>query len=704
MEDVRIRMYKILKEQQDALCSTMERSGADTDAVEVARYDIRKYVNIVDSDTVDYLHLLIHLLMSAKDGGITELINVPEAVIPLVAIRNALLEVGMGPIEIDTRNRTYKHCLNRPDNWIVISYTQQKQVDTIELAHSTDCMCSQTIDAPDIPMQHNIYKELDAVSSCMPLRVWWDKLVGRLSIECNRVWPALANLHYISQPVVSIVPVVQENYLGIPGLHAIEKDIQQMSLYNRCWPRVERACGYASEGVHTALESSLILCEQIFRAGLLLAIIQIHIRTGEDNIDKEITGFSNTPQYIRHSSVLKPLFNIATGANPDAGLVESLTTACTLVLFQRIQQQFENAASQLNNVHVFEPENGYDKNKLVQMVEKQARVLCCLGTPTEQGILEEAATSVLVYIKNDPLKELRKNYPTGPRVVDTWAIRSLSHVAISSSAAWAEAYNDGDKLVAAIVFSNIREAIRCANTWATTDAGRDNVHPFKPLIHMSRPIWNTTKYSGPCGVIEIGCCRCGGFGNDGLSWPGWWMSMCPRGTATKAMTILGCAEKEIESWYIEQQRIALKSLAGIGSLRVAYCDCDGIDVVDEYDVIIMSNVNVMTITEGLSVHSNSHDIMAVVLEHTRDVACGMVMLRAAQPVVGTVEIDCPNNCTDSMGTLCVAEVEYGIGFLRGPCEHLSVREAKLVARFGKIDNLECNTRLTRIIRGEAVIM
>jgi hypothetical protein len=108
----------------------------------------------------------------------------------------------------------------------------------------------------------------------------------------------------------------------------------------------------------------------------------------------------------------------------------------------------------------------------------------------------------------------------------------------------------------------------------------------------------------------------------------------------------------------------------------------------------MSNANVMTVIGNNSVHGKSYDLMAVVLKHINSVthACGMVMLKATDWNADKVVID-------SSGTLDYARIEYNVGFLRGPCEHMSMCKAKLTARFGKTDNLKCSNILMNIIKG-----
>lgn len=612
--DVKAEVYKLLKKQQDALRLLMERHGIDTQNVELLTSDVAKTIDsLMETCGIDYLHVLIHLLTSANNGSITERICVSEPVIPLELMRNVLHEVGLKPVIINTANMTYEHCVDKPNDWLVVSYTQQKEPDEVKLVHSENCKCTLT-NAPDLPIQRNIYDELASLSNtefnwndvrCSnSIKVWWDKLVGRLSPECNLVWPALANLQYVSQPVISIFPVIART-------DTVDRCIQQMNLYNRCWPRVERACGYVSQGVYMTWDSSIVLSKHVVVAGITLSIIHEHVRTGESNIDEELVELSKEERYIRHRTILEPMLSIAKKVKPKFEFSE-YSARNILKLVQRIGQLFEDSASQLKDVHVVKPKTGYDATKIKQILEDQMNTSSRLDlefTHLVENELIKVETAILAYIEFDSLKSYRESdyqCSTGARVVDTWAMCSLSHVAMSSQAAWAEAYDDGDKLVAAIVFSNMKQAIYEARKWAVCPK---DVHPFKQLMHMSRPIWNTSKYSGPCGVIEIKCSEC--MTNNHIkrfSWPGWWLSMCPTDTVSKAMKILRCTKQEKERWYANQQKISLESFAGIGVLQVEYeTECNKLINDKKYDVIVLSNTNWMTVSGTNSLHSSSHD-------------------------------------------------------------------------------------------------
>jgi hypothetical protein len=571
--DVKNRICEILKAQQEKLCLAMQQYNADNAFVEATTLNIDEWV--VSKKHIDYLHVLFHMLTSAQNGGIIELINTSENFIPLKEIRDVLHTVKMGPVELDLNNSTYKHCFDKCNDWIVISYTQQKQLDIIKFTHSADCKCSYS-KGPELQMQNNIFialKELSNTNSRWKgrntLMVWWDKLPGKLSIECNLVWPALANLHYILQPVLSIMPEIHDN-------HTIDTDIQQMTLYNRCWPRVERACGHTSKGVYITWQSSLVLCKHVIRAGIVLAFIHQHIRTTNRNELEGTTEICNI-----HSSILSPLINIAKQIKPNnEHKLYKCYNGINSLMLQQIVQHFVYAVTQLQNSQVLEPKTKLENEKeLRQMVKNQLKTLDMYISKCDICINCMIDNMMNKYINNNENELQRGFICTSSTIsygaVDIWTMRSISHVIISTSAAWADAYDDGDKLVAAMVYSNISEAITYAKEWAgkfhlDTHLDKTTTHPFKKLMNISRPIWNTANYNGPCGIIKIGCNKCykNLSYNNQYSWPGWCMSMCPENTVVKAIKILGFTEQETKNWYLKQQECALKSLVGIGTLRV----------------------------------------------------------------------------------------------------------------------------------------
>lgn len=157
-----------------------------------------------------------------------------ETTIEYDEMTKTLITIGLGPWILDIENASLTRVNDtETKHWLVISYTQDVQQATKILTISNT--------GKMVLMQQNVWnalcyvqKELQQFSISTGMLLWWDGLSGEVVGLSDNTWPALANMHYMTQHVLTVPPNLPEE----GDVAEVTKNF--VAQLNRAWPFTER--------------------------------------------------------------------------------------------------------------------------------------------------------------------------------------------------------------------------------------------------------------------------------------------------------------------------------------------------------------------------------------------------------------------------------------------------------------------------------
>lgn len=197
--------------------------------------------------------------------------------------------------------------------WFVISYAKERRENSDNI---------KTVEYADkrITMQDNIYSTIDSLCKSVDenivdfvgIPVWWDGLQKALGDNIIQVWPAIANIHYISQPVLIVLPTIID----------LDKNsvLNFKKLFMRTWPSVERQCSTATNKRYiTDVDMAKICAVLLVSMNILLGD---YLSCKENPIITHVVAYLykiyfNDPNIDTITTLMKMMNNISTNGNDE---------------------------------------------------------------------------------------------------------------------------------------------------------------------------------------------------------------------------------------------------------------------------------------------------------------------------------------------------------------------------------------------------
>lgn len=584
--------------------------------------------------------------MLYNSGQMTDICKEWER-IDTTKLASGLREIGMGPVLLDLKRNIFMEAGKNCNRWIVISYVQILEEEKISFT-GTGIYQGKVLN-----MQKNIYKTLggrtsnteqEILSVSEQLKtyseegcpaVWWDELPGTISIICNKVWPALANLQYVSQPVLCICP-------SSASYELFDAVINIPKLMSRVWPTIERECADVSQGYYILdQEINSTLCMVIMT--LIEMIIQKSNQNDEDGENISITMSNINKKRPRIRNIWNAVKNVANEDKIDIhdkysaqqciqALVNitNITIKTKIVYSQRIdiKKQIHQIVSQIY-IHV------------PAAVEK---LVCALNDV--MGTIHEHRGSVN---ENGDLT----TFVTKRIHFEPMSFKHIAGMIMYGQPAYGDVFDQGDKLVAAAVLANIVTANKLAVQWyrneiSGTKFRKSSRHPLKSIIQQELTIWYVTDNSWISICWEYQSDNTTTVSDGSTRWTGTWTSRTPIGALNRTFEILGYTRSELSKWYTKVQKNVGSKIVCIAKLILIY-DYHKKENACQYMskiVYVWSTTNALTIMPTGAQYSLARDMFGVVMsESNRGTLCPIALIEWQLSKVPDANLDVFDKCT-----------------------------------------------------------
>lgn len=474
--------------------------------------------------------------------------------------------------------------------WFVISYAKDDTANK-DVHVGTE--------GPRVRMQENVYSSIKALymyAKHEGLPIWWDGLTDTMGERVQRVWPAVVNLHYVSQPVL-IVP---------PGIKTLDRNSVSKfrRLFVRTWPGLERQCSTAADNMYivdidiaricAVLLASInelvddLGCDEMPVAAHLLALA--YRATMKDRaIDVLMTLIEQQSRVINGNlSRSEPLLETCSrmsAARHSPDLYSAVRAAGNSVLatnvvmdtdeiigkyrcvFERVDKakvaiaELKEMVEVLMHAHIIKTGDG-------KILDSYKDTLDVFGdTLAEKNMVQVAFGSHGMYIAKD-------GKPINNTEWDTISLKktNLRNVPFSmlfTINAGSDVHCQGDKFVTAAVYENLAICLQ-----RLLDAGNHRLHPFRFLMDsdISTSTWRNIDRQSAHEVPVVWRIRRQQVNwpkhiqdtyNKEYCWPGF--AATPNGDTIlkQAHAVMGMSSDEFDMHYKALQRDAIDHIVAV---------------------------------------------------------------------------------------------------------------------------------------------
>ncbi len=516
-------------------------------------------------------------------------------------VARTLVKIGMGPVLIDVKNCKFMQIREECKRWIAISYIQSDEDDQIIFEGVGEYAGKK------LRMQRNVY---DTLSECIythqqtrtyskngHIAIWWDELPGIVSPACNIVWPALANLHYVSQPVVSVIPTPTDD-VGM----AIKLS---KSMY-RVWPTMERACAEISQGYYMLDQTIVLLSSMIIM--LMLMVVQ---KSRDD---------SNVAETMADVKIKRRGISLLWDATIPYAFNIDLVDEHKIYGGKQCMQTLVNITNVIAKARVI-----YSMRKdIVQQIRLSTSSLIGCYVENIDGAVHaiDQMIGTIHGINRSKVDEYGNiiSVSTTRTHFELMSSQAIAGTLMFGQLAFGDVYDQGDKLVAVAVLSNIMQASELAVRWYSLER-ETYKHPLKEIIYHDPVVWHVAENQGPT------ICWAYDKYSDHWNWPGMWTSRVPKGAVERTLDILGYKNIESDIWYSHVRRNVsnrIVCIAKVLTVKDIYMNDNKPCAYTSRLAYVWSTANALTIMPTKTAYTFSRDMYGVVIpEHCTNVQFGV---------------------------------------------------------------------------------